>query len=132
VIVQSVPAASLRLGVSVNADAGDALKENACRRLLGHSNRNDRAVARTRSLNRTDSTPAVDIETDTTRGGASAADDNGTRLVNHEVPPATDTPVARPSGAASATAPTFHQLTRKEEPPPRLTTSPSLGTPVEK
>jgi hypothetical protein len=112
-IEHTVPGARLRLGVSLNVDAGDELSENLFPRPLGHSSPNDRFVARTRSLKRTDSTPAADIETDTTRGAASAEDESGTSPVSHEVPPAADTPAVRPNGTASATATTFHQQRRK-------------------
>jgi hypothetical protein len=97
----------------VNLEAGEALSADARARPLGHASRNEAALARTRSLKRTVSAPLADIETEVTRGACSAADDNGTRRANHEVPPATDTPTANPSGAASATATNFDQPLRK-------------------
>jgi hypothetical protein len=112
-IEHTVPGARCRLGVSLNLDAGEELSENLFPCLLGHSSPNERFVARTRSLKRTDNTPAADIDTDTTRGAASAEDDSGTSPVSHEPPPAADTAAVRPSGAASATATTFHHQTRK-------------------
>jgi hypothetical protein len=108
----------------VNREAGDELNENRNGRPLGHANTNDRRVARTRSLKRTDNTPADDNDTELTRGARSAEAENGTSPASHEPPPATDTPTASPSGAASATATSFHQRTRKERPLPRLTTPP--------
>ena len=113
VMRQIVPASRVRLGVSVNADAGDELNENPSARPLGHANANERRVARTRSLKRTVSTPPAAIDTELTRGARSADADEGTRCVNHDVPPATETPKARPSGAASANATTFDQQNRK-------------------
>jgi hypothetical protein len=112
VILHTVPSARVRLGVSVKVEAGDELSANLSGRPRGQANLNDLGLARTRSLNRIESTPRADIDTDTTRGALSA-DLDGTRSVNHAAPPATDTPTPSPSGAASATATTFHQLTRE-------------------
>jgi hypothetical protein len=119
VMRHTVPAASVRFGVSVNREAGDELNENRNGRPLGHANTNERRVARTRSLNRTDNTPADDNDTELTRGARSAEADNGTRPANHEPPPATDTPAASPSGAASSTTTTLHQRLCKRRPLPR-------------
>ena len=118
-IEHTVPGARLRLAVSLNLEAGEELSENLFPCLLGHSSPNERFVARTRSLKRTDSTPAADIDTDATRGAVSAEDESGTSRVSQELPPAADTPAARPSGTASATATIFHQQRRKRTLPGR-------------
>lgn len=84
----------------------------------GQASRNDARRARTRSLNRIESTPAGDIDTELTRGRTSAEDEAVTSLVSHDVPPDADTAVARPSGAASSTATTLHQRPCTGDPPP--------------
>lgn len=115
VIRQTVPGASVRLGVSVNLDAGERLDENLSACPLGHANLNDRRVARTRSLKRTVSTPPDAIDTERTRG-ARSAEAEGMKAFNHEAPVAAVTPAASKSGAASATATTVPQLLRTENP----------------
>src|SRR5262245_40313634 len=107
--------------------AGDELNENLSLRFVGHANVKAVAVALTRSLNGIESAPADEIERPTTRGALSAEGPNGTRAVNHEVPPATDTPSARPSGAASATATTRCQRPSTRTPLPRYTQGNSRG-----
>jgi hypothetical protein len=115
VILQTVPGARVRRGVSVNLDAGERLDENLSARPAGQANLNDRRVARTRSLKRTVSTPPDAIDTDLTRG-ARSAEAEGMKAFNHEAPVAADTPAASKSGAASATTTTVPQLLRTENP----------------
>jgi hypothetical protein len=115
VILQTVPGARVRLGVSVNLDAGEPLDENLSARPRGHANLNDRRVARTRSLKRTVSTPPEAIDTERTRG-ARSTEAEGMKAFNHEAPIAAVTPAASKSGAASATTTTVPQLLRTENP----------------
>ena len=113
-IRHSVPAANRRRSVSVKVAEGERLSENARARRGGQANRNADLRARTDSLNRTVNTERGDIDTDTTRGAASADADDGTNFPNHPVPPATDTPSARPNGPASAAAATcLHRLLKR-------------------
>jgi hypothetical protein len=111
-IRHSVPAATVCRGVNRYRDAGDRLSAKPRERLGGHAKPKARTRARTASLNRTETTPPAEIETDTTRGAASA-DDGGSKSVSHPVPPATDTPKARPNGPASAAAAACLQPPRK-------------------
>src|SRR5690348_16498167 len=107
-----VPTATVCRGVNRYRDAGDRLSAKPRERLGGHAKPNARTRARTASLNRTETTPPVEIETDTTCGAASA-DDRGSKSVSHPVPPATDTPKARPNRPASAAAAACLQPPRK-------------------
>jgi hypothetical protein len=121
VIRHSVPPASVTRGVNVKLTAGETLRANTRGRPGGQASLNDAVLARTRSLKRTDSSPRVDIDTDTTRGRTSADDEAVTSRVSHDVPSAADTLTNSPTGAATATASTFHQRARKA--------GPSLTTP---
>ena len=103
----------LRLGRNVKLAAGDTLNANIAFRLAGHAKANDAFFARTRSLNRTAKTARDEIETETTRGAASALLD-GTTPDSHEPPPANDTPT--PSGAASSTTKTLNNRPLKGTP----------------
>jgi hypothetical protein len=118
VMLHSVPGASLRFALSVYLDAGEELSENACGRAAGHASVNDPAVARTRLLKRMETTPPADIESDTTRGGASADADDWTSPVNQDAPPATETARPSPSGADSKRTSTLHPRCKS----PSLTT----------
>jgi hypothetical protein len=114
VIRHNVPTATRRLGRNVKPAAGDRLNPNLTFRLTGHAKANDAFSARTRSLKRTTITPRDEIDTETTRGGASTALD-GTTPDSHELPPANETPT--PSGAASNTAQTLNKRPLNREPP---------------
>jgi hypothetical protein len=102
------PGASVCRGVSLKLAAGDELSANRIARPGGQASLNDSRRARTRSLNRIESTPAGDIDTATTRG-ARSLDFDGTSASSHDDPPATDVPTSSPSVAATSSAQPFHQ-----------------------
>jgi hypothetical protein len=124
-IRQRVPTGTVCRGVNRYRDADDRLSAKPRERLGGHAKPKARTRARTASLNRTETRPPAEIETDTTRG-AGSADDGGSKSVSHPVPPATDTPKARPNGPAIPAAAACLQPPRKRSSlvPPPLRPSP--------